>query len=100
MILNLTSHPYDRWNAMQRLAARGYNVVEMPCRDYVEFEDGMNLIDESKIKIVLVDMHENDHDCEFINDVVNFFSRADICTLCVGVDVEDDQNIAYFELYE
>lgn len=95
MIINLSSKPYSKFSAVQRLALNGAHVVEVNPSTFPAFCDAYDK-HEYLITAVIVDKE----DFVLANDVINYVDDRLIRVVTLDVTINPDTGTHKFNDYE
>ena len=95
MIINLSSKPYSKFSAVQRLALNGAHVVEANPSTFPAFCDAYDK-HESLITAVIVDKE----DFVLANDVINYVDDRLTRVVTLDVTIDPDTGTHKFNDYE
>lgn len=95
MIINLSSKPYSKFSAVQRLALNGAHVVEVNSSTFPAFCDAYDK-HEYLITAVIVDKE----DFVLANDVINYVDDRLTRVVTLDVTIDPDTGTHRFNDYE
>lgn len=95
MIINLSSKPYSKFSAVQRLALNGAHVVEVNSSTFPAFCDAYDK-HEYLITAVIVDKE----DFVLANDVINYVDDRLTRVVTLDVTIDPDTGTHKFNYYE
>lgn len=95
MIINLSSKPYSKFSAVQRLALNGAHVVEVNSSTFPAFCDAYDK-HEYLITAVIVDKE----DFVLANDVINYVDDRLTRVVTLDVTIDPDTGTHKFNDYE